>query len=172
MDFAAILPLNNLKLQHQSDCNLGMGIALCGGNRAQKQGGLMTDDIIAKSTDQPQGCLTPGDRALLNAVFGWHMPGAACTSPIVQDGGKPVLIPLMAWVIADARRHGEVDGEMTQRQFTAAAAVVNRSPTPGLRLNAAQIQRGLQHLAAVEPLASAGLLSAYLNAGRATAVAG
>ncbi len=132
----------------------------------------MTDRHTARAKDPPQDCLTPGDRALLNAVFGWHMPGAALTSPAVQFGGKPVLIPLMAWVIADARRHGEVDGEITPRLFTAAAAVVNRSPTPALHLNSVQIERGLRHLATVDPTASAGLLSAFLSAGRATAAAG
>jgi len=132
----------------------------------------MIDRVTAKTTDPPQDCLTPGDRALLNAVFGWHMPGAAFAPPHVPAGGRPVLIPLMAWVIADARRHGEVEGEITPRQFTAAATLVNRSPTPGLHLNAAQILRGLRHLATVEPLTSAGLLNAYLNAGRVTAAAG
>ena len=131
----------------------------------------MTHRYIIKSTDPPQDCLTPGDRALLNAVFGWHMPGAAFTAPSVQSGGKPALIPLMAWVIADARRHGEVDGEITPDQFTAAAAAVNRSPTPALHLNAAQIERGLRHLESVDPRASAGMLGAFLNAGKATAAA-
>ena len=129
----------------------------------------------ARSTDPPQDTLTPGDRALLNAVFGWHMPGAACIAPSMDAHGKPILIPLMAWVIADARRHGDVDGEMTTGQFSAAVAAVNRSPTPSLRLSPAQITRGLRHLESVNPAASvpvgAGLPAGTLNAGRAAAAA-
>jgi len=132
----------------------------------------MPDKNISRYKSPPQDCLTPGDRALLNAVFGWHMPGAALVPPAVQPGGRPVLIPLMAWMIADARRHGDVDGELTPRQFAAAAVAVNRSPTPSLHLNSAQVQRGLRHLGTVDPTASAGLLGAFVNAGRATAAAG
>ena len=130
----------------------------------------------ARSTDPPQDCLTAGDRALLNAVFGWHMPGAACIAPSLDAHGKPVLIPLMAWVIADARRHGDVDSEMTPNQFAAAAASLNRSPTPSLHLSPTQIARGLRHLESTYPVPvvpmRAGLLSGYLTADRAIAAAG
>jgi hypothetical protein len=107
----------------------------------------MPDRNAVISTDPPQDhCLTPGDRALLNAVFGWHMPGAAFNPPAVQTGGRPALIPLMAWMIADARRHGDVEGEITPGEFSAAAALVNRSPTQALHLSPQQIARGLRHL--------------------------
>jgi hypothetical protein len=127
---------------------------------------------VTKSTGPPKECLTPGDRALLNAVFGWQMPGAACIPPSAQAGGKAVIIPLMAWIIADARRHGEVDGEMTPPQFRVAAEAVNRSPTPALHLTATQIARGLRHLETVEPTASAAMMGRFFSAGRATAATG
>jgi hypothetical protein len=136
----------------------------------------MSDRDVAKATDPPQECLTPGDRALLNAVFGWHMPGAALIAPSFDQRGKPVLIPLIAWVIADARRHGEVEGELTLVHFTTAAASIKRSPTQALHLTRAQIARGLDHLESVNPAQTvpthAGLLADYLNAGKAMAAAG
>jgi hypothetical protein len=135
----------------------------------------MPSQTITRSTDPPQECLTPGDRALLNAVFGWHMPGAASIAPSMDARGKPVLIPLMAWVIADARRHGDVDGELTTHQFAAAVSAVNRSPTPALRLSAAQIARGLRHLEMVGAVpggaVGAGVLAGYLSVGREVAAA-
>jgi hypothetical protein len=131
---------------------------------------------VAKPANPPQDCLTPGDRALLNAVFGWHMPGAALIAPSFDQRGKSVLIPLMAWVIADARRHGDVEGELTFVEFTTATAAVNRSPTPALRLTSAQIARGLDHLESVNPAQTmpmrAGHLSGFLSAGKAMAATG
>ena len=116
-----------------------------------------------KSTEPPRDCLTPADRALLNAVFGWHMPGAACITPAADTRGKPSLIPLMAWVIADARRHGEVEGELTPGQFEAAAAVVNRSPTPSLHLTPVQVARGLRHLESSDPMPRGRLCAGILE---------
>jgi hypothetical protein len=130
----------------------------------------MPGKTTAQTTDPPPDCLTPGDRALLNAVFGWHMPGAACIAPSLDAHGKPVLIPLMAWVIADARRHGEVDGDITPGQFAAAASAVNRSPSAALHLSPAQIARGLRHLASVN--ARRHMPIGALSAGRAAAAAG
>jgi hypothetical protein len=74
----------------------------------------MPNPQTMRSTDPPQDCLTPADRALLNAVFGWQMAGAACLT------------------------------EITDAQ----------SSMPWSLLSAAQIARGLRHLARTHAMAS------------------
>jgi hypothetical protein len=119
----------------------------------------------------PQRCLTDDDRALLQAVTGWHVSGASAIVPVEDAAGRTMLIPLLAWVIADARRSGALHGDVTPGVFERAVAAVNRSHSSSLWLNGTQIGQGFRHLRERTPrssLAAAGPLSAD----RALAAAG
>jgi hypothetical protein len=107
-------------------------------------------------------CLTDHDRDLLRVVTGWHMPGEAMT-PVGDSAGRPMLIPVLAWILADARRSGELAGRLSPGGFVAAAGAVNRSHSPSLRLSRAQMGAGFRHLAI-------GVLG--FSAGRARAAGG
>ncbi len=107
-------------------------------------------------------CLTDHDRDLLRVVTGWHMPGEAMAS-VGDAAGRPMMIPVLAWVLADARRSGALVGRVSAGDFVAAAGAVNRSHSPSLRLSHAQMGAGFRHLAI-------GALG--FNAGRAKAAGG
>jgi len=92
-------------------------------------------------------CLTYGDRALLRAVTGWHLPGEALVATAADASGRPVLIPVLAWVLADARRSGALIGPITPGAFAAACGAVNRSHSASLHLSRAQTGAGFRHLA-------------------------
>ncbi len=107
-------------------------------------------------------CLTDKDRDLLRVVTGWHLPGEPMAS-VGDSAGRPMLIPVLAWVLADARRSGDLVGQVSAGAFMAAAGAVNQSHSPSLRLSHAQMGAGFRHLAI-------GALG--FNAGRATAAGG
>jgi hypothetical protein len=125
---------------------------------------MQTDSQAANQNSKAsQRCLTDHDRALLRAVTGWSMPGEAPVAVAADAQGRPMLIPVLAWVLADARRSGRLVGPITPGGFTAAAHAVNRSHSPSLRLSRAQIGTGFRHLAT-------GLLD--ISVGRAGVAAG
>jgi len=113
-----------------------------------------------------QRCLTDRDRTLLHAVTGWHMPGMAITVPEPGEVDKEPLIPLLAWVIADARRHGRVQGDITPGAFEMAVISLGRAENPALRLSSEQIAQGRCHLAQIQARAG------RVNPDRAAAAAG
>ncbi len=121
------------------------------------------DTIANENAKVPQRCLTDHDRALLRAVTGWPMPGETPIATAADACGRPMLIPVLAWVLADARRSGALVGQITPGAFTAAANAVNRSHSPSLRIGRAQIGTGFRHLA-IDLLG--------FSAGRAGAAAG
>jgi len=108
-------------------------------------------------------CLTDQDREVLKVVTGWTMPGEAPVALAADADGRPMLIPVLAWVLADARRSGELVGPLTPAAFVAAGNAVNRSHSRSLRLSRAQLGAGFRHLAI-------NLLG--FSAGRAKAAAG
>jgi hypothetical protein len=108
-------------------------------------------------------CLTDADRDLLRVVTGWPMPGEAPIATAADADGKPVLIPMLAWVLADARRSGALTGELTPAAFAVLANRINRARSPRVRLSRAQVGTGFRHLAI-------GLLD--FTAGRARVAAG
>jgi len=118
-------------------------------------------------------CLTDADRTLLQIVTGWHTPASPTLAPARDTAGRPMLIPVLAWVLADARRQEKIEGEVTPGYFEMAVHAVNRSHSPSLRLTDTQIGRGRRHLnsrfgqAAARPSAGAGAF----NADRAAAAA-
>ncbi len=91
-------------------------------------------------------CLTDADRALLHAVTGWHMPCSPSLVPARDTAGREMLIPVLAWVLADARRQGKIVGEVTPGAFEMAVHAVNRSHSPSLHLTDMQIGSGRRHL--------------------------
>ncbi len=95
----------------------------------------------------PPRCLTDADRTLLRVVTGWPLPGEAPVATVRDAAGRAMLIPVLAWVLADARRRGTLVGEVTPGVFAAAAAAVNGSHSPSLRLSRDQVGSGLRHLA-------------------------
>jgi hypothetical protein len=107
-------------------------------------------------------CLSDHDRDLLKVVTGWHLPGEAMAT-VADTAGRPMLIPVLAWVLADARRSGALAGRLTAADFMAAAGAVNRSHSPSLRLSHGQMGAGFRYLAI-------GALG--FNAGRAKAAGG
>ncbi len=93
-----------------------------------------------------QSCLTDADRALLHAVTGWHLADAEHITPTRDSAGRPVLIPVLAWVLADARRQGKIREEVTPGFFEIAVHAVNRTHSSSLRLTERQIGSGRRHL--------------------------
>ena len=91
-------------------------------------------------------CLTDIDRALLNAVTGWHLPGSATILPAPDSAGRPMLIPVLAWVLADARRQGKIAAEVTPGFFEIAVHAVNQTHSASLRLTDKQIGNGRRYL--------------------------
>jgi len=117
-------------------------------NPANVENAMQTDSQAANQNSKaPQRCLTDHDRALLRVVTGWPMPGEAPVAMAADADGRPLLIPVLAWVLADARRSGGLAGPITPGGFTAAARAVNGSHSPSLRLSRAQIGNGFRHLA-------------------------
>jgi hypothetical protein len=116
-----------------------------------------------QNSKAPARCLTDHDRALLRVVTGWPMPGEAPVAMAADADGRPLLIPVLAWVLADARRSGALAGAITPGGFTAAARAVNASHSASLRLSRSQIADGFRHLAI-------GMMG--FSAGRAGAAAG
>jgi len=91
-------------------------------------------------------CLTDADRALLHAVTGWHLPASTAPTPVSDTAGRPMLIPVLAWVVADARRQGKITAEVTPGFFEMAVHAVNRTHSPSLRLTDTQIGSGRRYL--------------------------
>ncbi len=108
----------------------------------------MQAHIEAANLNEPSAprCLTDHDRDLLRVVTGWHLAGEAMAT-VGDSAGRPMLIPVLAWVLADARRSGQLVGKVSPAAFVSAAGAVNRSHSPSLRLSRAQMGAGFRHLA-------------------------
>ncbi len=125
---------------------------------------MQAQSLAANMNSAPvKSCLTDSDRDLLRVVTGWPLPGEAPIATASDAEGQPVLIPMLAWVLADARRSGTLTGDLTPAAFAVIANAINRARSPRVRLSRAQVGTGFRHLAI-------GLLD--FTAGRARVAAG